>query len=512
MKLASGQAFSAPELGRGKLGILASLVLASALVLVSCLSRDPCTQAREHCRQAAQLSFSQANILKKEQLYRKALELCPGLGEAHYELAAVLERQGRYPEAIFHYQEAIRLLPKEAQACFALANLLARTNRPREAARLYEEGLRRKPEDRPARQRLADAKELGQGGLIRAEVIERSIGPLARGVGGQVSLTLGEKLIPFDFDKYDIRPDARPQLDELGKALKNIYGGSRDIVIAGAGPQFYEIAGHTDVRGADAYNLWLSRKRAEAVVDYLHRHFALPRERLIARGYGKRRLLCTTGPDEGCHALNRRVEVVRLAPGSQVAQRGAASPAEGGLESPLILEAGFFYLRPESDQVAVLQEDSRLRSRQDKYFVFFRPRQDCYVHILQEDAAGKVDLLFPQAGESAKVLAGRDYWLPAFGKAFSLDDVRGEEKLYLLASAHPLETALAGLPLAQQVRSAVAAYRTRALQIVRPEDAPESLPAEQLSNALNALQKITPLLEKVAGDGNLVKVVIFYHE
>ncbi|MBM4273478.1 MAG: tetratricopeptide repeat protein [Deltaproteobacteria bacterium] len=512
MKLASGPALSAPEIGRERLWMLAGLVLASALVMVACLSRDPCHQAREHCRQAARLSVSQADLFKKEQLYRKALELCPKLAEAHYELAIVLERQGRYPGAVVHYQEAIRLQPKEAQAYFALANLLARTNRPREAAEMYEAGLQRKPEDKPARRRLADVKEMGRGSLIKAEVIERSIGPLARGVGGQVSLTLGEKLIPFDFNRYDIRPDARPQLDELGKALKNIYGGSRDIVIAGAGPQFYEIAGHTDVRGTDAYNLWLSRKRAEAVVDYLRRHFALPRERLIAKGYGKRRRLCTTGPDEGCHALNRRVEIIRLAPGSQVAQRGSGSPAEGGLESSVHLEAGFFFLRPEGEEVAVLQEDSRLRSGRDKYFIFFRPRQDCYVYVLQEDSRGKLDLLFPKAGESAKVLAGRDYWLPGFGRAFTLDEVKGEEKLYLLASAHPLDTTLAGLSPAQQVRSAVSAYRTRALQIVRPEGAPDAVPAAQVTGSPQASQKLTPLLEQLSGEGAWVRVVAFRHE
>lgn len=67
-----------------------------------------------------------------------------------------------------------------------------------------------------------------------------------------------------------------------------------------------EVAGHTDSKGSDAYNLELSRRRALAVVDFLI--FAgIGRERLEARGYGESQPLDTNDTDIG-RERNRRVE------------------------------------------------------------------------------------------------------------------------------------------------------------------------------------------------------------
>ena len=54
--------------------------------------------------------------------------------------------------------------------------------------------------------------------------------------------------ILFAFDSTDIPPEAKPSLDELGKALTDpkLTGGS------------FLIAGHTDAKGSDEYNLALS--------------------------------------------------------------------------------------------------------------------------------------------------------------------------------------------------------------------------------------------------------------
>ncbi|MBM4273474.1 MAG: tetratricopeptide repeat protein [Deltaproteobacteria bacterium] len=491
---------------------LTLLVLGVALGLASPLAAADCDQARNLFRQALDLDFGVENILKKEQLYRRAVELCPTYVEAHNNLGDVYEHQGRFDEAIAQYKEAVRLKPEAPEPYLGLGDVYFKTNRHEEARRWYEEGRKRGGQDPETARRSKLAADISRGGVIKADTIRAAL-EKTRGRAEVVSITIGQGLIPFDYDKAELKPEAKPQLDEVGKALKALLEGSRDIVTVGTAPSSlaFEIAGHTDVRGSDVYNLDLSRRRVEAVVAYLVQHFAIPRARLIPRGYGKRRVLCPGGADEGCHALNRRVEIVRtesVREGGEVRTRSAGAKVEKSVK----IEAGFFYLAQGRDIVQVLTEDSRLRSRQDKYFVFFRPRQDCYVHILQEDGAGKLDLLFPQAGGSAKVLAGRDYWLPAFGRAFTLDDVKGEEKLYLLASAHSLETALAGLPLAQQVRSAVAAYRTRALQIVRPEGALEAVPAAQVTGSPQAPQKLKPLLEQLSGEGAWVRVAAFQHE
>lgn len=67
-----------------------------------------------------------------------------------------------------------------------------------------------------------------------------------------------------------------------------------------------EIAGHTDNRGSDSYNLDLSQRRADAVRAYLIRQ-GVPEERLVATGYGETRPIDPTDSDAAFEA-NRRVD------------------------------------------------------------------------------------------------------------------------------------------------------------------------------------------------------------
>lgn len=105
--------------------------------------------------------------------------------------------------------------------------------------------------------------------------------------------------IYYYFNRWDLRPDAKPILDSLIKLL-NMY------------PIRVELGAHTDSRGTFEYNDWLSQKRAESVVDYLVKH-GVDRNRLTATGYGKRVLInrCVDGIpcSEREHQINRRTEV-----------------------------------------------------------------------------------------------------------------------------------------------------------------------------------------------------------
>ena len=102
--------------------------------------------------------------------------------------------------------------------------------------------------------------------------------------------------VNFDFDKYNIRPDAVPILDEAARTLQE-YG---DVTIY--------VDGYTDAIGGDAYNQRLSERRANAVKEYLQRH-GISASRMTARGFGKTNPVATNATAEG-RAQNRRVELI----------------------------------------------------------------------------------------------------------------------------------------------------------------------------------------------------------
>ena len=80
--------------------------------------------------------------------------------------------------------------------------------------------------------------------------------------------------IYYDFGKWDLRPESMVALDKLVEILND----NPNITI--------ELRSHTDSRASEQYNLELSQKRAQAVVDYLISKGIDPK-RLIAKGYGE---------------------------------------------------------------------------------------------------------------------------------------------------------------------------------------------------------------------------------
>lgn len=105
--------------------------------------------------------------------------------------------------------------------------------------------------------------------------------------------------IHYDYNKWDIRPDARPILNQLVDTLKRY-------------PITIELGSHTDSRGNDQYNMKLSELRAKSAVDYLISK-GISASRLTAKGYGESKLVNKCGNGVPCseadHQLNRRTEV-----------------------------------------------------------------------------------------------------------------------------------------------------------------------------------------------------------
>ena len=101
--------------------------------------------------------------------------------------------------------------------------------------------------------------------------------------------------VSFDFDQAYIKPAFTPSLNKLSEVL-NKY--NRTIV---------HVVGHTDNVGSEAYNMDLSRRRAEAVVEYLENH-GVPSNRLRTEGRGEAGPRATNETEAG-RQLNRRVEI-----------------------------------------------------------------------------------------------------------------------------------------------------------------------------------------------------------
>ena len=106
------------------------------------------------------------------------------------------------------------------------------------------------------------------------------------------------EIIYYDFDKWDIRPDAAIELDKLVKIMKE-------------NPISIELGSHTDSRGSARYNMKLTQKRAESVVQYIIQKGIEP-NRITAKGYGETKLTnrCSDGVpcSEEEHQANRRTE------------------------------------------------------------------------------------------------------------------------------------------------------------------------------------------------------------
>ncbi len=100
----------------------------------------------------------------------------------------------------------------------------------------------------------------------------------------------------FDFDKADIRPDARDALAKTAEFLRS-YSQIR-----------VSVEGHCDERGSTEYNLGLGERRAQAARQFLISLGVAP-ERMQTVSFGKEKPFCFTH-DEDCWQKNRRAHFV----------------------------------------------------------------------------------------------------------------------------------------------------------------------------------------------------------
>lgn len=104
----------------------------------------------------------------------------------------------------------------------------------------------------------------------------------------------------YDYNKFNIRPDAATELDKVVELLKKYP------------TMELELSSHTDARGSDSYNETLSQNRATAAVKYIISQ-GVASHRVVAKGYGEYQLTnrCKNGVkcSDAEHQENRRTEI-----------------------------------------------------------------------------------------------------------------------------------------------------------------------------------------------------------
>jgi outer membrane protein OmpA-like peptidoglycan-associated protein len=127
--------------------------------------------------------------------------------------------------------------------------------------------------------RISEVKKYARGNLIFEEVLRNDEAK-------------------FKFDSYELSDEAKAKLDEFVEKL-----------IAQDKGVYLEIQGHTDSSGPEEWNLILGKKRAEAVMEYMHKKYHIPLHRMEVISYGSDLPIGDNSTREG-RAQNRRVVIL----------------------------------------------------------------------------------------------------------------------------------------------------------------------------------------------------------
>ena len=139
---------------------------------------------------------------------------------------------------------------------------------------------------------IADAKGSADKALVRATEAERAAkGKLI------YTVTLSNDKVTFPVNRAAVSPEAQSMIDQ---AIAELKAENRGV--------YFEIEGHTDATGPEAYNMKLGEDRALAVRNYLHdqHNIALNRIELISYGEGKP---VVDNKSRANRAQNRRVVI-----------------------------------------------------------------------------------------------------------------------------------------------------------------------------------------------------------
>ena len=131
----------------------------------------------------------------------------------------------------------------------------------------------------------------------QSEITAKAVGPQldAAACQPQFASLLGKGRIQFETARAELHKDSTALVDQIAAVALRCTSGE------------IEVAGHTDSEGAPERNALLSKRRAQAVVDYLV-SAGVDAKRVTAKGYGEERPIASNDTAEG-KAQNRRIEM-----------------------------------------------------------------------------------------------------------------------------------------------------------------------------------------------------------
>lgn len=127
--------------------------------------------------------------------------------------------------------------------------------------------------------KLSEVKKAAEGRLIFQEVLKNDEAK-------------------FKFDKWDLSDEAKVVLDKFV-----------EVLIAQDKGVYLEIQGHTDNTGEEEWNLILGKRRANAVLEYMHKKYNIPLHRMEVISYGSDAPVGDNSNRDG-RAQNRRVVIL----------------------------------------------------------------------------------------------------------------------------------------------------------------------------------------------------------
>lgn len=147
-----------------------------------------------------------------------------------------------------------------------------------------------------------ELRVVGPGGTAQmTATVNVSVPPSAPTATPTIERTLSTILeevkdVYFDYDRSDIREDARSQLTRNADVLKGAFATNPNWSVV--------VEGHADERGSAEYNLGLADRRSSAAKEFLVQ-LGVPADRLRNVSFGKERPQCTES-NESCYQSNRR--------------------------------------------------------------------------------------------------------------------------------------------------------------------------------------------------------------